>query len=148
MRWQAQRNTAFAPPHLKRRCGFALPAVSKEKEAGQNARPLVCELFLVNLPNYFFARPYVAGASGVRVYGLSASTSCHGHRIIWHPNGQKESEWTTFDRPVGIVVFRHQTGQAGIIREEQAHSSRLRLTGLEQNGCFFCLTKRMENPQP
>ena len=48
--WSAvagQRNTAFAPPHLKRRCGFALPAVSKEKEAGQNARPLVCEIFLV-----------------------------------------------------------------------------------------------------
>ena len=22
----------------------------------------------------------------------------HGHRIIWHPNGQKESEWATFDR--------------------------------------------------
>jgi len=60
VRWQAQRDTAFAPPHPKRRRRFALPALSKEKEAGHNARPLVCVLFLVKpTKNYFLARPTI-----------------------------------------------------------------------------------------
>ena len=36
VRWQAQRDTVFAPSHPKRRRRFALPAHSKQKEAGHS----------------------------------------------------------------------------------------------------------------
>ncbi len=110
-------------PHLAKR-------LKQKKSRALCTASDVCSLPWLIQPNCFLARANVAGASAGAV------------------NGQKESEWATFDRPVGIVVFRHQTGQAGIIREEQDHSSRLRRTGLEQDGCIFRLAKRMESPQP
>ena len=54
-------------------------AVTKEKEAGHLARPLVCVLFLVNQPNYSVtARPYCCAWSAGIVSGLGASTFSHG----------------------------------------------------------------------
>jgi len=41
VRWQAQSNTAFAPPIQGAVSTTVLPALYKEKEAGHNARPLV-----------------------------------------------------------------------------------------------------------